>query len=247
METKVSELKREVRALFKGNWLTAVQVTLVPALFKVLTMFFILILTAIIAYIFMQPNFQPTLKSITDTPVHVNNGGEFVWQIFSNIPGVLIGGLLTAGISFTFLDWLQQPKINIEHPFKLAFQSFTSRYIGPVLLLALMMYIFTILWSLLLVIPGIVASYSYRMTYYIYRDHQTDTDWHTLDYIRASKVMMRGAKGRLFYLDLSFIGWHLLSVLLLGIPEFWVMPYQAATNAAFYHHLQQQREANVQN
>ena len=99
--------------------------------------------------------------------------------------------------------------------------------------------IFTFLWSLLFIIPGIVKSYAYSQAYYIYYDTYQTTGQTPgyLDTITASRRIMDGHKGQLFWLDLSFIGWHLLAVLTLGIGYLWLSPYIAATKAAFYEEL----------
>lgn len=91
------------------------------------------------------------------------------------------------------------------------------------------LYIF--LWSLLLIIPGIVASYSYAMTGYILADHPELTAGEA---IRRSKEMMEGNRFRLFCLQLSFIGWAILCILTLGVGNLWLRPYEQAASAAFY-------------
>lgn len=87
------------------------------------------------------------------------------------------------------------------------------------------------LWSLLLIIPGIIKSLSYAMTMYIVKDHPELTVNEAID---LSKDMMYGHKYDLFYLYISFIGWYLLSILTLGIGSFWLMPYIQTAQASFY-------------
>ena len=101
-------------------------------------------------------------------------------------------------------------------------------------LLNLLTTIFVVLWSLLLVIPGIVASYSYAMAPYIM---QEDPECSAMEAIRRSKAMMDGHKGELFWLDLTFIGWELLSGLTLGIGALFLVPYQESARAVFYREL----------
>jgi len=91
------------------------------------------------------------------------------------------------------------------------------------------LYVF--LWSLLLVIPGIVASYSYAMTDYILAGYPELTAGEA---IARSKEMMSGNRWRLFCLHLSFIGWSILCTFTLGIGNLWLTPYKQAANAAFY-------------
>ena len=100
--------------------------------------------------------------------------------------------------------------------------------------------IFVTLWSFLLIIPGIVASYRYRMAYYILLDHP---EYGCLQCIRESKSMMYGHKAELFVLDLSFIGWYLLCALTFGILLIWRMPYFEVTYANFYGQLLLRRQS----
>ena len=92
--------------------------------------------------------------------------------------------------------------------------------------------LFTSLWSLLLVVPGIIKSYEYRMMPYILAENP-DIDYK--DAFRLSKEMMDGEKWNTFVLDVSFIGWVLLSAITCGILAlFYVTPYTNLTNAELY-------------
>ena len=93
------------------------------------------------------------------------------------------------------------------------------------------MYVFIFLWSLLLVIPGLIKSYSYAMSNFILADNPTMS---ANDAITASRKMMDGNKWRLFCLDFSFIGWYLLCGLTFGLLTFFVEPYHQAARAEFY-------------
>ncbi len=95
--------------------------------------------------------------------------------------------------------------------------------------------LFVFLWSLLLIIPGIYKSYEYRMIPYLLAEDPTMTKDRAF---AESKRMMDGQKWNTFVLDLSFLGWDILSALTLGIlGVFYVAPYQAQTNAALYEKL----------
>ena len=98
--------------------------------------------------------------------------------------------------------------------------------------------LFLCLWSLLFIIPGIIKIYSYRMVPYILADDPTIGG---KDAITLSRQMMNGHKWNTFVLDLSFIGWELLSVLTAGLLGlFYVKPYEAATGAELYKVLKNQ-------
>lgn len=91
--------------------------------------------------------------------------------------------------------------------------------------------VFIFLWSMLLFIPGIVAIYRYRFAEYIMAD---DPSISPLDAITLSKNMTYGRKMDLFLLDLSFIGWFILSVATCGIGFLFLYPYMGITTAEFY-------------
>lgn len=91
--------------------------------------------------------------------------------------------------------------------------------------------IYTFLWTLLLIIPGIIKSYAYRMVPYILADNPS------IGYNRAielSNEMTQGQKFDMFVLDLSFIGWYILGTLAFFIGVLFVQPYEDATNAELY-------------
>lgn len=95
--------------------------------------------------------------------------------------------------------------------------------------------LFIFLWSLLLIIPGIVKAYEYRMIPYILAENP---DMNREEVFALSKKMMDGEKWHAFVLDLSFIGWHILGAFTAGILEvFYVVPYQSSTNATLYEAL----------
>lgn len=98
----------------------------------------------------------------------------------------------------------------------------------------LLQWLYIFLWTLLLIIPGIIASYSYAMTSYILAEHPTLTASQAIEH---SKLLMAGNRWRLFCLDISFIGWGILATLTLGIGYLWLVPYQEAARAAFYREI----------
>lgn len=97
--------------------------------------------------------------------------------------------------------------------------------------LRLLIAIFTFLWSILFIIPGIIAAFSYSMAFYIMDENPS---MGIMEAIGESKEMMRGNKFRLFCLGFSFIGWMLLCALTFGIGLLWLIPYMNAAMASFY-------------
>lgn len=125
--------------------------------------------------------------------------------------------------------------------FSLMFNGF-NRF-GDSFVAGLLRFIFTFLWSLLLIIPGIVKSYSYSMTFYIMQDQPGISGKEVID---KSRKMMAGHKGKLFLLDLSFIGWFLLSALTFGILMiFYVGPYHRTSHACFYEKIKAERSSEI--
>lgn len=94
-----------------------------------------------------------------------------------------------------------------------------------------MVGLFTFLWSLLFVVPGIIKSFSYSMSMYILAENK---GMGPMEAIRISKEMMNGHKMDYFVLMLSFIGWGLLVGITFGIAGIWVVPYMQTTMTNFY-------------
>ena len=92
--------------------------------------------------------------------------------------------------------------------------------------------LFVWLWSLLFVIPGIIKAYEYRLVPYIYAENP---DMKYSDILAESSKLMKGNKWKTFVLDLSFIGWEILSLMTCGLLSvFYVDPYRLQTDAALY-------------
>ncbi len=104
-----------------------------------------------------------------------------------------------------------------------------------------LMYLFTILWTFLLIIPGIIKGLAYSLTPYILKDYPELT---ANQAINLSQKMMKGHKFDLFYLGLSFIGWFLLGMFTLGIGYIWLMPYMYTAFAAFYQDVKKEYLTN---
>ena len=94
--------------------------------------------------------------------------------------------------------------------------------------------LYTFLWSLLFVIPGIIKTISYSMSFYILAENKGKP---ALECIEESKRMTNGHKMDLFVLGLSVIGWILLGYITCGIGYIWIMPYMEATFVNAYHSL----------
>lgn len=107
------------------------------------------------------------------------------------------------------------------------------------IVLGILRNVFIFLWSLLFIIPGIVKSYAYSMASFIQQDSE-DKDWRSC--LDRSIEMTKGYKGKLFLLDLSFIGWYIVGFLCFGIGTLWVGVYHNMAKARFYEELKALKE-----
>ncbi len=150
----------------------------------------------------------------------------FVSVVFIGIGTIIVGGLVAICSSMMALNILRGRGVYLEE----LIRNGTRRFTDPIVLY-IVNTVIIILWSLLLIIPGIIKRLSYSMSYYIMADEPYASPTEAR---RRSEIMMRGRKWKLFCLELSFIGWILLCVLSLGILTFWVTPYMNAAKGAFY-------------
>ena len=107
---------------------------------------------------------------------------------------------------------------------------------GRIILLNILTNLFVMLWSLLFVIPGLIAIYRYRMALYLLLDHP---EMSVMQCIRQSKQMMKGHKGELFVMDLSFLGWAILATIpVIGYAvQVWTTPYISMSYVLYYEAL----------
>ena len=141
------------------------------------------------------------------------------------IASLLISGPFAIGIAFFSLSISRNQDAKLEQIFQ-GFKNFGTA-LGAYVLSSL----FIFLWTLLLIIPGIIAAISYSMTFYILAD---DNSIGAMDAMDKSKKMMDGYKWKSFCLGLRFFGWSLLCILTLGIGFLWLMPYAQVSMAKFY-------------
>ncbi|MCL5457095.1 DUF975 family protein [Loigolactobacillus coryniformis] len=210
-----AELKAEAKALLRGHWGTAILLNLIPN-----------ILTFILWFVIVWTGMLRDDVSIL----------AWLFQVLSRI----VATLAAVGVSLTYLRWLRDPQRKIR-PFRDPFFTFDAGWFVPLLVLAIGIYVYTTLWSLLFLIPGLIKSFSYSQAYLIYQDDRLagQKPVTPLATITRSRELMYGHKMDYFILMLSFLGWDILGVLTLGIGFLWIAPYQSATYAAFYNDLVQ--------
>ena len=140
---------------------------------------------------------------------------------------LLAGMPLSYGLDVFILKYVRKEQVDYDEIFK-----HYSKFV-PIFLLGLLMYIFIGLWSLLFVIPGIIAAISYSQAMFIMIDGEEEPG----ACIKKSKEMMYGYKWDYFVFMLSFFGWYLLCVLTMGIAIAYVAPYVSVSKALYYEEL----------
>jgi uncharacterized membrane protein len=151
------------------------------------------------------------------------------------IPSMVLQGVLSVlllplawGYITFFLRLIRDENLDYGH----LFDGFNQYF--RIFLAELLKGIYILLWALLLIIPGLIKEYSYAMTEFILKDNP---EMSGEEAICESMRLMQGHKMQLFLLDLSMIGWLILSILTLGIGLLFLLPYNYTAHAHFYEDL----------
>ena len=145
--------------------------------------------------------------------------------VFVSVLVWLLGCVLAAG----YVLYHQGVRRGEEMPISSLFDGFG--FVGKIVLLNLVMTVFVALWSMLFIIPGIIAGYRYRFALYNLCENP---ELGVMDALNISKAQTKGYKLDLFVLDLTFIGWSLLCGLTLGILSIWITPYIQQTDLGYF-------------
>ena len=157
---------------------------------------------------------------------------EDIIPFVSEIVTVIYTCLLGFGLESFFLKLSRNEEVTWKELF-----SKTNMFVSY-LVISLLVGIFVTLWSLLLIIPGIIAALGYSQVYLVKLDNPEMGDF---DAIKKSKELMKGHKWEFFLLGLSFIGWMILGIFTLGILYLWLIPYMSVTMCNFYNGLVSQK------
>lgn len=139
---------------------------------------------------------------------------------------------LSWGFAVMFLDFIRGGRLAVGK----LFDGYRSSWLR-IFTTYLLMEIYILLWTLLLIVPGIIKSLSYGLTFFILKDNPELSNNAAIE---KSMRMMEGHKMELFILYLSFIGWFLLSLLTLGLGFLFLVPYIYTTLAHFYEQLKEE-------
>ena len=212
-----SELRAQARERLEGKWGTFVLMTF---------------LMLVIQTILQIPGYIGSLLEVL-SPENV-----LASLSFSNISNILslLALPLSWGLTVSLLRNHREESVDLEN----LFDGFRGGRYTRVFCALFLVHLFTFLWTLLLIIPGIMKAFSYALTPYILLDEPELT---ARQAITRSSEIMQGRRWKLFCLYLSFIGWGILSLLTFGIGFLWLVPYMNASIAAFYEDARAEYEA----
>ena len=162
------------------------------------------------------------------TSITLGEKGDGLYELTVSITGVL-GLILTGPMTYGIVNVTKINYNGICPEVNSLFEGF--KYFGKLVVLNLLIGLYTFLWSLLLIIPGIIKGFSYSFAYYIFLDNP---ELSPNECIEKSKEITNGYKAEIFFLNLSYIGWIILCVLTLGILELWVGPKIETANYELY-------------
>ena len=201
-----TELRRQGRETLAGRWGTFVAASLVYMIIS--------------CFVQVPAQLSDFSRSVLMTGAGVN----YTLMSTSVVVSLLILPL-TYGYDTIFLRNLRSEPVGVEHMFD-GFRDY-----GRIFITLLWQNVLILLWTLLLIVPGIVKSLAYAQTPYILLDNPKLS---TVEAIHLSREMMFGYKGKLFLLLLSFIGWGILCIFTCGVGFLWLAPYMQSSMAAFY-------------
>lgn len=224
----IAELKSRGKQAFRANYWQSVAVSFVMAIFAGGT-----------------ASAASNRVQSTTSEVTVEGAGVSPEQA-AFLAAVVLGVIFTVGIVGSIVHALLANPIevggrrffekNANDPttqFNTMFEGFQDY--GRVLVTMLIRDVFILLWTLLLIIPGAMKAYSYRLVPYLVKDRP---ELSPMEVLAESETLMRGNRWQAFVMDLSFLGWLLLGVVTLNLGNiFWTNPYMNATDAALYQEL----------
>ncbi len=155
------------------------------------------------------------------------------WPYFAYYGMTLVFSILLVPLGYGIYRNIILYERGVEHDkWKTLFEKYTSaKEFFKALGLSVLKYILVALWSILLIVPGIIKALGWSLTPYIIYDEPELTIWQIM---KKSEDMMKGYKGKLFLLGLSFIGWAILGAFTFGILYIWLYPYMQMSYAIFY-------------
>lgn len=213
------DIKREAKAQLSGRWQSILLLVIIPVL-----------ITSSILLFTSNTQVLETGEVITTQNNFFNTGG-------GGLIRDILSYFLITGVLFTMLDMISLRDYRIS-PIEDLVQIFKKYKFIHFIILYILKRIYTFLWSLLFIIPGIIKTFSYSQAELITKDYNDNGKTISAnEAITLSRELMNGHKMDLFMLYLSFFGWYLLSAVTLWIPMLYVLPYLQASKAVFYRNI----------
>jgi len=208
-----SSLKRQAKDSLDGFWLNTIGIMILSSILQFVVQSCLTLLAGIVTNVGAIIN-----------PNKLDLASSSIVEIFS----VFFSMVLSYGMTAYYIRLTRSENPGVKDLF---YYFSSGRKSIKVILTQVLIAIFTFLWMLLLIVPGIIKGISYMLTPYIIYDNPK---LRPLEAITLSRKMMDGYKWKAFLLALSFIGWFILVIFTLGLATFYVTPYLSATFAEFY-------------
>ncbi|WP_035052593.1 DUF975 family protein [Carnobacterium pleistocenium] len=206
---KRREIKRTAKKMLKGNWKVAIlNLIIISILTGAISQIILTVLGTGNSFTLIESAIQGTLSEqqiATESSIAAN----LITTLVSIFVG-FISGLLYAGYAWNILDMIDGAKLSIEG----MFQTFSRARIFKTAGLVIVTAILVTLWSLLLVIPGIIKTYSYSQALNLMKD---DPSISIMEALNQSRKLMKGEKWNYFLLQLSFIWWYIAPIVLFAL------------------------------
>ena len=224
---EASDHRYRAREALRGNWVTAVLVCLVAGILSGSSF------SSDININFeggqpIQITLPEQYEEILVGVLGISLAFLTVVAVVISVVGLILGGVIEIGKARYHLNLIDGAAARFDDLFS-AFPQFLSA-----LVMNLVRQVLVTLGTLLLVIPGVMLVFSYAAAPYIMAQ---DPECEGLEALRRSRELMKGNRMELFLLDLSFIGWDLLSLFTLGIGSLFLNPYKEAARASFFRHI----------
>ena len=226
-----SEIRRKAREHLQSNWALSIGVAAVACLLGGL-----LLGSRFLPEIniHLPKEFALSLPRVIELTKHIRI--ELKDGLIALVP-FLLGGVLQLGYARFLLKQHDGKTLDFNDLFS-QFDRFGTGFAQDFL-----RTLYTFLWSLLLIVPGIIAALSYAMTPFILEEHPELT---ASEAIARSKTLMDGHKMDLFILNLTFLGWDILCALTANIGNLFLNPYKNAAYAVFYREISQPQTTKSQ-
>jgi len=225
-----AELKEKAKEKLNGNWGNPLVTTLIYLLISIAASYIGATILGFVAGIAIGG-----IGILIRNYELMSTMAELTGNLISFIVSIFIAPLTVGFLSY-FLMFVKGEDAQLNNLFDGYKKSF-----GNSALAALLMGVYIFLWTLLLIVPGIIKTYAYSMVQFIIADDPTIS---ASEALKKSEEMMKGHKWEFCVLQLSFLGWELLAILTCGIGFLWLTPYMQSTYSNYYINLKAEYEGN---